>query len=616
MTQSKSTRRRLAAALLAAAVLTGLMVSSSAGASGVTVTHVVTGQWTSGYQAAMTVRNDTGAVLRAWRLEFDLPHRISSSWDATLVSQVGNHVVFDAPSWQRDLAQGSTTGLGFVAGLTGARQEPTNCRINGMACSFGGSGTPTTTVPPSTTTTTRPPTTTTTTRPPTTTTTTTTTPPSPGGGVSLAYRTTDRWDSGYNGQIDIANGGPSTVTGWTLTFKLSGASVSDMWNATYTRAADATYTVRNESWNGNVAPGQTVGVGFGASGAPATPTNCKFNGVPCSFGGPPVSTTTTTTAPSTTTTTVGGGGGGSGTKFAFAPYADSTLWPTIDLPAMARATGVKQYTLAFIVNGQGNCSASWGTYYAMDANWMADQVAALRAMGGDVVVSFGGAANEELALTCPSVDALAAQYQAVIDRYGLTSIDFDVEGSATADAASVDRRSKAIAKVQQQARAAGRQLQVSLTLPVLPSGLVQSGIDVVRSARDNGVDLSVVNVMAMDYGVSQNPPMGTYAIQAATGTRDQLRTLYPSRTDAQLWAMVGVTPMIGQNDIAGEVFTTADARQLTDFARQSNLGRLAMWSANRDSQCPGGVKTNVDNLCSGVAQAPYEFSTTFNQHTG
>ena len=139
-----------------------------------------------------------------------------------------------------------------------------------------------------------------------------------------------------------------------------------------------------------------------------------------------------------------------------------------------------------------------------------------------------------------------------------------------------------------------------------------------RSARDNSVDLSVVNVMAMDYGLGPavGSQMGTAAIQAATSTRDQLRGLYPTRTDTQLWAMVGVTPMIGQNDIQGEVFTTADARQLTDFARQNHLGRLAMWSVNRDSQCPAGVKTSVDNLCSGVIQTPNEFSITFKRHTG
>jgi hypothetical protein len=41
-----------------------------------------------------------------------------------------------------------------------------------------------------------------------------------------------------------------------------------------------------------------------------------------------------------------------------------------------------------------------------------------------------------------------------------------------------------------------------------------------------------------------------------------------------------------------------------------------MWSANRDSQCSQGVVTYVDNLCSGVLQAPHEFATMFGQFTG
>ena len=40
---------------------------------------------------------------------------------------------------------------------------------------------------------------------------------------------------------------------------------------------------------------------------------------------------------------------------------------------------------------------------------------------------------------------MQAQYQAVIDAYTLTAIDFDIEGVAVADGPSVDRRNAAIA---------------------------------------------------------------------------------------------------------------------------------------------------------------------------
>ncbi|MBV9411370.1 MAG: cellulose binding domain-containing protein [Acidimicrobiia bacterium] len=601
---ARQIRHRAVVSIAVIAAAIGVMAQVSAGAGGVSVTQTVTNQWTSGYQADLSVRNNTGSTIKAWRLEFDLPHQITSLWNATLVSQVNNHVVIDAPAWQPDLPTGTTATLGYVANLTGARQDPTNCKINGLACSFTGSGSTTTSAPSASST-----------SAPVTTTSTVKTP------VGLAYATTDSWVGGYNAEVDITNGAAATVNGWTLTFKLPNSTMTQMWNGTYTRAADGTYTVRNASWNGTIAAGQSTSVGFGANGTSATPTNCTFNGTPCTFGvgGPTTTSTSTTTsttvAPSTTTTAPNGGTVGGVPPFAVAPYVDATLWPTIDLPSLARADGVKTYTLGFIVNGQGSCRATWGTYYNLGDNWMADQISALRSMGGDVVVSFGGAANQELAQACTTVSALQAQYQAVIDAYGLKSIDFDVEGAATADAASIARRSQAIAQLQQQARAAGRNLQVSLTLPVLPTGLTSDGLNVVRSARDNGVDVAVVNVMAMDYGAPSDH-MGADAVQAATSTHNQLATLYPAKTDAQLWAMVGVTPMIGQNDIAGEVFTTSDAQQLTTFAKTQHLGRLAFWSANRDVQCSQGVKTSVDNLCSGVLQSPNQFASTFGQFAG
>lgn len=297
---------------------------------------------------------------------------------------------------------------------------------------------------------------------------------------------------------------------------------------------------------------------------------------------------------------------------AFAPYVDMTLYPQFSLAQAVRQTGVRHFSLAFIVSGNA-CSAAWGGVLRLDDPWITGSLAGLRAEGGDAIVSFGGAANQELALTCATVDALAAQYQAVIDTYGIRYLDFDIEGAAQGDAASVERRSKAIARVQEAGRAAGRPVSVSLTLPVMPTGLTESGLGVVRSAIANGVDVDVVNVMAMDYfdpALEYDGRMGTYAIQAARSTKEQLERLYPRHSEAELWAMVGVTPMLGINDNPEEIFTTADAAKLTAFATRKGLGRLAMWSANRDAPCPTPSQS-TQNTCSGVPDPRWAFSNAF-----
>jgi chitinase len=293
------------------------------------------------------------------------------------------------------------------------------------------------------------------------------------------------------------------------------------------------------------------------------------------------------------------------------------LWPTPDLAAISQQTGVKHLTAAFIVAGAGG-QASWGGVVPVTDNFLVPQINALRAVGGDVIVSFGGAIGVELAQAWTNVTSLRAQYQAVIDKFQLSRVDFDIEGAAIGDIASVDRRNKAIAGLQAAARASGKSLFVQFTLPVLPSGLTWNGVELIRNAVQNGVDIGTVNIMAMDYGNAVADPnrMGQNAIAAANSTFAQLKTIYgTAKTDAQLRAMQGVTPMIGLNDVSPEVFTLAgDAPLLLNFARANGLGHLAMWSIGRDKQCPGSPA--VSPTCSGVSQPPWAFTAAFAPFTG
>lgn len=309
----------------------------------------------------------------------------------------------------------------------------------------------------------------------------------------------------------------------------------------------------------------------------------------------------------------------------FAPYVDMGLYPTYNLVSAAENQGIKYFNLGFVV-ADANSKPSWGGYTAYEISStpfdqaVRTQVAGVRALGGDVAVSFGGAANQELAVAITDVKTLQAAYQSVIDAYGLARIDFDIEGAAVADRASIDRRSQALAALEQNAAAAGKPLQVWFTLPVLPSGLTSDGLYVLQSALKYGVTISGVNVMAMDYGDSAAPnpqgQMGTYAIDAATSTFTQLQTLYgASKSDAQLWGMIDVTPMIGLNDDTSEVFDLNAARQLLAFAQQKGLGEIAMWSLNRDQQDPSGQIGYVSNTSSSILQDPYEFSTIFKPFT-
>jgi hypothetical protein len=171
-------------------------------------------------------------------------------------------------------------------------------------------------------------------------------------------------------------------------------------------------------------------------------------------------------------------------------------------------------------------------------------------------------------------------------------------------------RSAAMALLQRDETLLAHRVEVSLTLPALPSGLPGAELAIVRSAVTAGVHLSIVNAMAMDYGDSATNPgrMGTHAVDAARAVEKELASIYPTDSAAKLWAMVGITPMIGQNDVSNEVFTLADAGQLAQFAARAGTGRLSMWSVTRDQQCPQGVIDYDSPTCSGLLQTSWAFS--------
>ncbi|WP_433081090.1 glycosyl hydrolase family 18 protein [Dactylosporangium sp. CA-052675] len=173
----------VAAALAVAGAVVPIVTANAAG--NLSATFTVDQDWGSGWGATYKITNGTSSTINGWTLEFDLPAggQITSFWDAD-VTRTGQHYVAKNKSWSPTLAAGAS----FSWGMNGSgAKPPTNCTINGVACS-GGSPT---TAPPTTTTTkppTTPPVTTSpTTKPPTTPPPTTTTPPAGGSKKVVGY---------------------------------------------------------------------------------------------------------------------------------------------------------------------------------------------------------------------------------------------------------------------------------------------------------------------------------------------------------------------------------------------------------------------------------------------
>jgi hypothetical protein len=252
-----------------------------------------------------------------------------------------------------------------------------------------------------------------------------------------------------------------------------------------------------------------------------------------------------------------------------APYVET--WNNNNLPNIASSTGHKFYTLAFMLNG-GSCNPMWNGDTSLTGNSYGTYINGLRSMGGDVMISFGGADGTELGQACGTVASLQAAYQKVISQFKLTWVDFDIEGGREKDGPSVNRRNQAIRGLQ----TANPALRVSYTLSVDRSGLPGADLDLLRNAKANGARVDVVNIMAMDYGPCYSD-MGQAAIDAANATRSQLASI-------GLAAKVGITPMTGINDVTCENFTTTNAQQVETFAQANAfVATLGYWSLDRDA---------------------------------
>jgi chitinase len=302
----------------------------------------------------------------------------------------------------------------------------------------------------------------------------------------------------------------------------------------------------------------------------------------------------------------------------FTPYFQA--YTDASPAAQSKASGAKYLTMAFLQTEQtGSCEILWNgdpTKPVARSTFGAD-IAKIRARGGDVIPSFGGFSADdtatEIADSCPSVDKIAAAYEKVVTTYDVTRLDMDVEDNSLTNTAGIDRRNKAIHQVEQWARRTGRTVQFVYTIPTGPDGLEQTGIDVLANAVANHARVDIVNIMTFDYYDDQAHEMAVDTKTAAASLVGTLHSLYPRRSTHALWRMVGVTEMIGIDDYGSgdetgplEIFTVADAQDITRWATGKNIAGLSFWALGRDNGgCPG-VAGSDD--CSGVAQTKWQFT--------
>ncbi|MEU4244799.1 cellulase family glycosylhydrolase [Actinoplanes sp. NPDC026619] len=177
-------------------------------------------------------------------------------------------------------------------------------------------------------------------------------------GCSATYTVASQWQGGFQGGVSFTNlGDPLSSWKFEFDFPAAGQAVNQGWNATWAQSGTHV-SASNMSWNGPVATGGSVSVGFigSFSGSNPSPTAFSVNGIACTGN---AATTAPTTAPTTAATTT--------------PTTTPTTAPTTTPPGGAAP--------ALHVNGNKLVTAAGATYRLLGVNRSSAEFACVQGKG-------------------------------------------------------------------------------------------------------------------------------------------------------------------------------------------------------------------------------------------
>lgn len=300
-----------------------------------------------------------------------------------------------------------------------------------------------------------------------------------------------------------------------------------------------------------------------------------------------------------------------------APYIDMSSWVETssayslsgapNLGKLHDETGFKYFNLGFIqpdtttpIAEDGNIRWGWGGYYVLSKQGsggtnaqykgIVDSLINLRSRGGDFAISVGGQVGAAPWVVTQNQTALENFYLDIIGTYELKRLDLDIEES-NQDYNQNVINAKAIKSVQDKTG-----IEITLTIPIMPSGWQDKQIKIIKAYMDENVDITLINSMTMCYGagVYESEDYGTASIRAINNSIKQLKTIYAdyglSLSDKDAYLMTGATFSIGYENSLYPTFTTSMAKTIVDDAIKNNYGMVSFWSMGRDAI----LETNKD----------------------
>ena len=121
---------------LASSKASAITQSSSSGGFACHIVYNNVNQWSTGFQAAITIQNTGTVGIAKWTLKWTFPgtQQVTSLWNGSY-TQSGDALTVNNLSYNGTIpAGGSYNGVGFTASFTGTNAAPTSFTVNGTVC--------------------------------------------------------------------------------------------------------------------------------------------------------------------------------------------------------------------------------------------------------------------------------------------------------------------------------------------------------------------------------------------------------------------------------------------------------------------------------------------------
>ena len=179
-------------------------------------------EWENHYNGKITVKNISDKDIENWKLSFISKDTIENIWSAKIDAHDSDTYIVKNLGWNQDIKAGQEISFGFTASYKQEADAPHDFYMSSICKKVEATH-------------------------------------------MIDYKIVSNWGTGLNGEITVKNTSNKVIEDWRLIFE-SNLDIERFWTAEVDGKEGNIYFVKNLGYNANIAPGETLTLGFSAKG--------------------------------------------------------------------------------------------------------------------------------------------------------------------------------------------------------------------------------------------------------------------------------------------------------------------------------------------------------------